>query len=405
MAKLFLIGNHRPSFAIARALAGNGHEVWAGCNGYSDYFELSRHVSGRLPIPEFENEPACIDAIEDYLKSHGFDALWPVTDRATRLVADHRQRLERHAIIVSPSPELIRTATSKTKMAEISAANDVPVAPHIPVSNRQQVEMACRCLGYPLVIKPTGEGEFIHGHKVITLNCEADLDALFPSWPSAHAHLLVQKRLNGLRHNHYFVAWEGKLVTAASVEVLRTDRADGSGYAVEGISADPRPDLQAQTERLVEALNYTGLGCAQYMTSDEGDDTTFLEINPRAGANIAGAEASGADLVNLAFELACGDNLAVVNRPWMLARPGVRYAWTKGDFSGLVWRLRRGASMRDGLKDLVRLLRAAFQADRHLVFDWTDPLPAVCCWLHPLISRMRGPADRAATMNSKAKAR
>lgn len=390
MAKVFLIGNHRPSLAIARALHASGHKVWAGSNGYSDYFEWSRCVAGHLLLPEFDHELACIAAIEHHLSDQGFDALWPVTDRATRLVADYRSRLDRHATILSPDSALIRQCVSKTRMAEMCAREAVPLAPQIPVCTRQQAELACRTLGYPVVIKPTGEGEFIFSQKVITVKSPDDFDRLFPAWPKAHTHLLVQKRLSGLRHNHYFVAWEGELIRAASIAVLRTDRRDGSGYAVEGISTEPRPDLAEQTARLVKALNYSGLGCAQYMTSADSDQTSFLEINPRAGANIAGAEAAGADLVMTAFELGLGQDIAMDTSPWAPARPGIRYAWTKGDLSGLAWRARNGAGIRRTLADLAQLITASLRARRHLVFSWKDPLPALGCWLHPVLRRLPG---------------
>ncbi|MBR9826277.1 MAG: hypothetical protein GYB36_10815 [Alphaproteobacteria bacterium] len=387
MAKLLLIGNHRPSFAVARALHREGHEIWAGSNEYSDYFELSNAVRGHLPLPDFDREAECIAVIEAHLRDHGFDALWPVTDRATRMVAKHRVRLVRHARIVSPPPGLIKTCVSKTAMATLCAELNVPVAPQTPVASREQIRKAGRSLGYPLVIKPTGEGEFIFGHKVITLKAESDLDSLFPEWPDNHVHLLVQQRLNGLRHNHYFVARDGVLLRGAAIEILRTDREDGSGYAVEGISSAPRADLAEQTAKLVHALGYTGIGCAQYMTSEDSQATSFLEINPRLGANIAAAEITGADLVGQAFRLAFGKDVEVLADPWSAARTGLRYAWSKGDLSGLAWRYRQGAGIEQTLWDLGRLISSGVKADTHLVFDWHDPLPALACWAHPLIKR------------------
>ncbi len=388
MAKLFLIGNHRPSFAVSRALARAGHEIWAASNGYSDYFELSNTVAGHLPIPDFEQENACIDAIEDHLLSHEFAAIWPVTDRATRMLAKHRGRLERRARIISPAPELVQRCVSKTGMAALCAELNVALAPQIPVASHSQVETAGRTLGYPLVIKPTGEGEFIFGQKVVVLESEADLETRFPEWPDNHVHLLVQKRLNGLRHNHYFVAHKGELISAASIEILRTDRADGSGYAVEGISMAPRADLAEQTAKLVKALDYTGIGCAQYMTSLDSDETSFLEINPRLGANIGAAEATGAGLVQAALEIALeGEAEAGGINPWAAAKTGVRYAWSKGDMSGLVWRMKNGAGLSRTLGDGLAAMKAALRADAHLVFDWRDPVPALACWAHPLIKR------------------
>jgi len=393
VAKLFLIGNHRPSFALARTLHRQGHEIWAGHNGYSDYFERSNSVAGRLAIPDFSNESLCIRTIAEYCEEYGFDVIVPVTDRATRLLAGYRAALPKSVIVMSPDPDVIARCVSKTRMAELCRQENVPVADYLPVANLSQLRRACESLGYPLVVKPTGEGQFIFGQKVITLNAPEDLAELFPAWPGEHAHLLVQRRLNGNRINHYFVAWGGDILTACAIEIERTDRADGSGYAVEGVSITPRPDLVEHTEALVEALDYTGVGCAQFMTARDSDATSFLEINPRLGANIAGAEAAGADIASILFELTMGRDIALAEDPWAKARTGVRYHWAKGDFSGWIWRLRNGAGLGESIVGALRLLRGLVRSNVDLVFSWRDPAPALACWLHPVLRRLRNRED------------
>ncbi|WP_300526850.1 ATP-grasp domain-containing protein [Maricaulis sp.] len=393
MAKLFLIGNHRPSFALARTLHRQGHEIWAGHNGYSDYFERSNSVTGSLPIPDFANESACIRSIAEYCEDYGFDIVVPVTDRATRLLAGYRAALPKSVTVMSPDPDIVARCVSKTRMAELCRTEKVPVADYLPVANLSQLKRACESLGYPLVVKPTGEGQFVFGHKVITLDSPADLDREFAAWPAEHAHLLVQRRLSGNRINHYFVAWGGDILTACAIEVERTDRADGSGYAVEGISITPRPDLVDQTEALVEALNYTGVGCAQFMTARDSDQTSFLEINPRLGANIAGAEAAGADIAKTLLDLTLGRDIALSEEPWSHARTGVRYHWAKGDFSGWVWRLRQGAGLGASLAGALRILRGMIRSNVDLVFSWRDPVPGLACWFHPVLRRLRNRKD------------
>ena len=393
MAKLFLIGNHRPSLAVARTLHRQGHEIWAGHNGYSDYFERSNSVAGRLPIPDFANETTCIKVIAEYCEEHAFDVIVPVTDRATRLLAGYRAVLPKSVKVMSPDPDTIARCVSKTRMADLCRQENVPVADYLPVANLSQLRRACDSLGYPLVVKPTGEGQFVFGQKVIALNGPEDLTEQFSAWPAEHAHLLVQRRLNGNRINHYFVAWGGDILTACAIEIERTDRVDGSGYAVEGVSITPRPDLVEHTEALVEALDYTGVGCAQFITATNSYETSFLEINPRLGANIAGAEAAGANIAKILFELTMGRDVDVSENPWANSRTGVRYHWAKGDFSGWVWRLRNGAGLGESIAGALRLLRGLIRSNVDLVFSWSDPAPGLACWLHPVLRRIRNRED------------
>lgn len=387
MAKILLIGNYRPSLTIARVLSAAGHEVWAATSGYCDYLNWSRAVMGSLPISDFEHGLAALEDIGNLVRRHGFDAVWPVSDQATRYLARHGASLPDGLVRVSPDPALVSRCVSKTEMAALCADLDVPVAPFTAINSVQEAREACLDLGFPVVIKPTSEGELIHGKKVLTLHGLSDLDAELASWPKGHTQLLAQKRLDGQRHNHYFLAHRGKLISGAALEILRTDRADGSGYAVEGISAAPRPDLADHTARLVEALGYTGLGCAQYMTSRVGSETSFLEVNPRLGANFAGAEAAGAHMVNAALDLALGHSETAPANPWAKTRTGVRYAWSKGDLSGWLWRMKHGASLAQTISDAATGLITALRADTHLVFDWRDPAPALGCALHPILKR------------------
>lgn len=191
MAKILLIGNHRPSLALLRSLHRQGHELWVGSNGYSDYVEWSRCVTGAVPVPDFDPEAVCIRSLREILVDLDIDVLVPITDRATRLVADNRQAFSSLVSIASPDAEIVQACVSKTQMAGLCAEAGVPLARFVEVECVSDIRQAIDNLGYPLVIKPTGEGEFIHGSKVITLFEDGDLERLFPSWPSGHASLLV----------------------------------------------------------------------------------------------------------------------------------------------------------------------------------------------------------------------
>ena len=157
---------------------------------------------------------------------------------------------------------------------------------------------------------------------------------------------------------------------------------------MEGVTRNPRPQLREQTEKLVRRLGYTGAGCAQYMLSEDGETSSFLEINPRLGANFLAAEAAGAGMSELVMRLALGGAPKPPRNAWENSRPNVRYAWTKGDLSGWLHERRAGMGLGESMAWLGRIALAAVRADAHLTFSWRDPAPAIGCWLHPLISRM-----------------
>lgn len=387
MVRCLLVGNYRPSLTLMRALKRSGHSVWLGADGYSDYSEWSACADGSIVLPSLDKEHFFIAELERALVELQVDVLIPVSDRATRLVAAHRGALEGKARIASPQPDLVERCVSKTAMAELCRETRVDIAPFEHVESLENLQAAAQRIGFPVVIKPVGEGEFINGKKVVLARSARELSDNLSSWPANHTALLVQQRLDGNRLNHYFVAHEGRLVTACEIEILRTDRPDGSGYAVEGITRHVDPELAEQTGRLVQALGYTGAGCAQYMTDRNQQRTSFLEINPRLGANFGGAEGAGAGMSEAMLKLALGERPETVASAWDRAAVGHRYAWSKGDLSGLAWLARNGGDARALLTGAARLLRCALTADTHLTFDVRDPRPALGCWLHPLIKR------------------
>jgi hypothetical protein len=193
----------------------------------------------------------------------------------------------------------------------------------------------------------------------------------------------------GTRHNVYFLARKGGLLGIAQMQILRTDRPDGTGLAVEGMSVAPDLALVRWTAALAHALDYTGAGCAQFMVDSSTTAVSFLEINARLGANCAAPCACGFDLPRLFVEVLLGT--AIPQGP---ARTGRRYAWLEGDLHGLASSLVSGhIGWRAAAAWLLRTLLAQLRAHDHIVFSWRDPLPTLATlhrWIQAAWRRARG---------------
>lgn len=95
----------------------------------------------------------------------------------------------------------------------------------------------------------------------------------------------------------------GEMVAYFEHKVLRTDRLDETGYEVEGISVQPTPILRYYCEKLVRVLNYSGVGCVQFLVDMERGALYFFEINPRLDTTCILLSRCGYDFPELA--LAC----------------------------------------------------------------------------------------------------
>ena len=130
-----------------------------------------------------------------------------------------------------------------------------------------------------------------------------------------------------------------------------------------------------QTRKLLSALNYSGIGCAQYLVNEETGETSFLEINPRIAGNHALPEYAGMELGWFNYERVIH---STVSDQKFEARSGIRYSWLTGDLMGAKVAFLRGEIDAPTLiKWCLQAFATAARTDLHIVFSIRDPYPAI----------------------------
>ena len=275
---------------------------------------------------------------------------------------------------------------------------NVPFARYAAVENLSELSSAVSDLGFPCVLRPLVAPSRLLEKKALILLSADELQHAMPEWPDGHRRLLVQRYLKAPRQNLYFVASDGKLVSCVQVMIRRTDRTDGTGLAVEGNTVPLDERLRGYCAALVAGLDYSGVGCAQFLVDPESDDVSFLEINPRLGANCAIVQSCGIDLPRSALAIAAGESLDRCDLTDTYPA-GRRYAWLFGDLAGLQHEFRnRRIGILSAGRWLIRAIWSSLRADVHLTFSWRDPMPAVTLFgrragrlRHRLWPRREGP--------------
>ncbi|MET0292867.1 MAG: hypothetical protein ABW136_10935 [Steroidobacteraceae bacterium] len=380
-ARILLIGAYRQSLTVARSLNAAGMTVILGrAAGKPTPFERSRAVSDvweHPPISSLESFAVALERL--FVGSDAPDYVLPLGDPEIALLAVLRP-LCTGAIVVAVAPEIQALCQDKHRLLARAAGLGVPTLSWDLAESAGGLRRAAQQLGYPLVVKANHSGSeasrasiaFVGG-KARFLTSEEELEGLLRSTPFPAAGVLVQQRALGPRHNVYFAASNGRIRGLAEIATDRTDRPDGTGFGVEGRSVALTPSLVEQTTRLVAALQYTGVGCAQFLVDPATERSCFLELNARLGANCASVVGTGFDLPRLFIELMSGD---VAMQPD--AKVGVRYAWLAGDIEGLLECRRAGTlPLAAALRWLGSMTRAQWRANTHITFDWRDPRPSV----------------------------
>lgn len=388
------MSNHRPavlvfgtrrreSLFIMRSLHASGHEVIAISEGHATYTHRSRLCDGSLATPLREDATAFIARLHQFVEEHPHvEWIFPVGDDEIQFLDRHRAALPPGLKCVMPAPETIDACQNKARLLRDLEELGIATGRHTIVKSGGNLADAIEKVGVPCVVKPNDDTVTLAGQKAVILSSAEEAKAFVSAYDPA-IPVVVQSYLEGPRHNVYFAADRGALVRAVQVEILRTDRPDGTGYAVDGRSIPLSETLEREVRLLAEFLKYHGCGCMQFIVAPQGE-TVFLEINSRVGANSAITAACGFDSPVVYVALQSGEN---VRRLARFTYPQKRYAWMFGDLHGLAAALRDGTvGLLGALAWLSAMTKTLLRANVHIVFRWDDPLPALTLLVQKLTS-------------------
>ncbi|MGF1461773.1 MAG: hypothetical protein ACFB2Z_01135, partial [Maricaulaceae bacterium] len=240
--RALLIGNLRASLTVARSLARAGWTVDAGVDGLDPYLFWSNCVADTFRHPPLDAEPDAASAvILERLSAHPVDAVIPISEVAARVVAQRRAAFDAHALVVAPDAEIVRACADKAGLFAVCDALGVGLARRAIVPDHKALIAEAADIGFPIIVKPVDSTAYVFGEKAVIAQDAADLARRVPSWPEPHETVCVQRFVQGPRQNAYFAAHEGDVLGGVVVEIGRTDRADGTGYAVTGVARPPPP--------------------------------------------------------------------------------------------------------------------------------------------------------------------
>lgn len=381
---ILLLGNYRPSLTLARTLAPLGYRLIISRGLGEGACEHSRYISDVWDHPPLSDRRGFAAALTSLLLDRpDIRIIYPVLEDYLICLSDIQPLLPSDRTYVMPDHDMVSLTLDKARMTALAEENNVPVARHRTVETRHDLHEAAEEIGYPLVVRPEVSGPRLNGRKALIAHSAGDLTTLLPTWPDHHRRLLVQRYVAGERVNHYLAARKGELVRLAETHIHMTEQPDGTGLAVHGTLTDVTPALESATARLMKALDYTGIGLAQYMHDAHGNEITFLEFNCRISGSHMIAEAAGLDLGRLAIDFA-RDPLTPAE-PYT-ASGTLPYVWTYGAVRGTRAALSDGElTAGQAAWRLTRELARGLLTPHHMTWDMKDPMPTLALFASALL--------------------
>lgn len=383
---ILVLNDCRQTVTVVRSLAQAGYRVIVGkTNRKEKLAEYSRYTSEEWIHPPIRSDiREFIDALVQLLSRRpDIRFVFPISEFHIKCLAQHEGSLPSTVEFVMAEASVIDKCLDKGYVYEMVEGSGVPYPGHWKAFDYDALLKTVSNIGYPCIVKPNDSHSPFFNRKAIILKSSEDLRRYLPEWPEGNTFLVLQKYVTGYRHNCHFLADKGHLLSYFEQRVLRTDRIDGTGYGVDGVSFAPDRKLMKYCESILLRLEYSGVGCVQFLVNDRTGMASCLGINPRLDATCAIPFHLGYDFPLMAveyIEYRLGDRPLPPRQfsPYMAGKHGV---WLIGDIKGLVFEWRSGNLDLPGLcRWVTRMVNSVFSADLHLTWSWRDPIPALAAF-------------------------
>ncbi len=344
MRVLVTNGDTRPALAITRSLGRLGHEVVVAAEKQPALAAASRHcaASETYPAPD-RSSNAFVASIAEIVARRRIELLLPVTEIATTLLAEQRERLPSGCALPLPPTAALRIANDKARVLEMADRLGVPApATRVIHSADDRWKLGLR---YPIVIKPSRSrvvttAGWVSSSVEYAAN-EAELSRRLQALPAELFPVMLQERIQGAGIG-IFACYQGGRPVAWFSHCRLREKPPSGGVSVlcESIALDPI--AVACAERLLTELHWHSIAMVEFKRSDSDGELKLMEINGRFWGSLQLAIDSGVDFPALVARIAGGES---IDAP-PAYRTGVRSRWLLGDLDRLLSILtRRTASL------------------------------------------------------------
>jgi protein-tyrosine-phosphatase/predicted ATP-grasp superfamily ATP-dependent carboligase len=295
--KVLVLGNDTRSFlSVIRSLGRRGLAVHVGWSDADAPALRSRYVVKAHQIPPYSARAQhWKQALRDLLEREAFDLVIPCEDARIIPLQANRPELEQLARIYLLNDRAFEITSSKQQSTELAESLGIPVPRGGLVRSVAEAEALLGRLAPPIFLKPlvsvSGE-DTLQRDWVRRVSSPQEAVSHLEEM-LARGHVLVQENFSGQGAGVEILAKAGKVLAAFQHLRIHEPPHGGSSSYRRGVPLDPR--LLYATRKLVEALDYTGVGMFEFKIDPRSGEWVFMEVNGRFWGSLPLALASGAD--------------------------------------------------------------------------------------------------------------
>lgn len=338
---------------------------------------FSRWRSRAFVSPGIHPRECFLQFIASIVENNHYDGIFVCNEEVLDCLLDLPRGAAWEGLPLS-SPNSLRIALSRHESGRLAAECGLDIPRTVTPSNAEDLESRGADLGYPLLVK----GD--RGESGSHVRLVRDASRL----PGAYREIMefergsaeppvLQEFIEGTAYSVGGLYDHGRPLRVcahrkiAGVPPLGGLTAKGGGLTAKGVT-EKVPGLLEATFKIFAALNYTGLGHAEFIR-DRSGRFRFLEVNPRVWGTIAVSGYAGVDLFGAYLDLARG----------MAVEPNLEFR------EGIVFHrlLREVRLLRKFPSALFRIVKDCFNPAVRSDFEWSDPLTHLAAFLPRGISQ------------------
>ena len=352
-------GEHFVALAIVRSL---GHHM-------IDTFTLSPDPNAMTFASKYCGKKEVCSTPADYLKTLSRQHLVMPTDEGIMIeLAKHPEQYS--CSFAFPPYRILNPLMDKGCVIDTASEIGIPTPDTLSPG-----DLTHRHVPFPAVIKPK---RGLGGVGISFASSPAELKEMVRSAEDRFGPVLIQEKIPYQRRYSVALLLNNEHETRLScvLEAIRCNPAGtGPACCVESVI---RPDLVEMSERLLSAMNYTGVAELEFVIDSRTGTPRLMEINPRFWGSLQGAISAGVEFPSGLFRLFRDGDIEKGSG----YRAGVRTRNVLvNDYQNLRDILRGNYPI--GYKvDSIREFLRFYRDDAYYIFDRQDIRPFLAVLLH-----------------------
>ena len=301
MAEVLLLGNNdRSTLTACRSLGRQGIAVDILGMGERSAAGYSRYARKLYELGDpTDDVQSLIDKLETFLSEKDYSLIIPLSDPSCQICLVARTMIESYSPIALPSDEAFAYAFDKGLLVEKCQELGIPTPDSTVVTSENNLPK-----DFPCYLKPVHSAVIQHNQirtfGVKKVRSKSEFQNFIRECGDG-VRILSQQECVGKGVGVYLIANHGKILSASQQNRLHEPR-DGGGSSYR-MTVPLDPALHEYTERLIEAIRWTGVAMLEFKEDSEKGCWSVMELNGRFWGSLALTVESGLDYPYWLYQL------------------------------------------------------------------------------------------------------